>query len=86
MKIIVKYLGPLSDIVGKRDETIEVVKGLSPSIYTLINILAAKYPKLKKFLYRGNFTLILNGTVIYSLDENLKSEDKLTIMPAVTGG
>ncbi len=96
MKIKIEYLGHVRNLLNtKRQEEIEL-DGNS-TIQDLLNTLAKKHGEpFKKTIYepgspdlKANFIATVNGHLLNQLsgiNTKLKNNDKVTIMPIVSGG
>jgi len=94
IKVKVKFFTTLREIVGKKEEQIELSR--SVTIETLLRQLSKKYGKdFEDYVYdelgnvRGHLQFLVNGksvTALQGLKTKLKEEDQLAILPPVGGG
>ena len=95
MRIKVDYLGHVKDIVGVKDEEIEMQEKVT--IRDLLDMLSAKHGnRFKKAVYesgcsdlRTNYIATVNGQLLNQLEginTKLKDQDEVKIMPIVSGG
>ncbi len=95
MKVCVKYFAALREIVGKREEIIEVDKDTTVEI--LLLFLSKKYgDKFNKYVFKPqttnpkeNLQFLIDGKSINTLDgigTKLNDDCKFVIIPPVGGG
>jgi MoaD family protein len=96
VKIKIEYLGHVRNLLStQRQEEIEIDE--NSTIQDLLNILSKKHGEpFKKAIYepgspdlKANFMATVNGHLLNQLkgvNTKLKNEDKVTIMPIVSGG
>jgi MoaD family protein len=96
VKIKIEYLGHVRNLLNtKRQEEIEINE--DSTMQDLLNTLAKKHGELfKKAIYepgspdlKANFIATVNGHLLNQLQgisTKLKNNDKVTIMPIVSGG
>lgn len=96
MKIQVEYLGYIRNILNnKREEDVEIPE--HSLVEDLLSILANKYGEpFKQAVYekgsndlKANFIATVNGSLLNELDgikTKLRENDRIIIMPVVSGG
>ncbi len=83
MRIKVSYVALIADVVGKREEVIDVGDGITLS--GLLNHIMSKYPKLKELSKEVRVTAVVNS-VSTELSQVLKEGDEVVILPPASGG
>lgn len=83
MRIKVSYVALIADVVGKREEVIDVGDGITLS--ELLNHIMSKYPKLKELSKEVRVTAVVNS-VSNELSQVLKEGDEVVILPPASGG
>ncbi len=96
LKVRVEYLGHARSLVGnKREEQIELQN--NASIGLLMTLLCEKYGEpFRNAIYetgatdvKANFMITVNGNLLNQLDgveTKLKQNDRIVLMPVVSGG
>jgi MoaD family protein len=96
LKVRVEYLGHIKNIIGdKREEEVEIRE--DASIADLLMMLSKRYGEpFRKAVYepkgldvKPNFIATVNGYLLNQLkgiETKLKDQDRVTIMPVVSGG
>lgn len=94
MSVIVKYIGELSHLSGKKQQTLKCSEG--SSIIDFINIISQEKPALKNSLIdtnqadpKPNALILVNGkeiSVLNGLATKLNAGDEVVFIPVVHGG
>lgn len=97
LKIKVLFFTTLREIIGKREETIDLLVDDKITINTVLNVLKERYDKpFEDYVFdpktqqvRGHIQFLINGKSISHINEmeiELKDGNVLAILPPVGGG
>lgn len=94
MKITIVFFTTLREVVGRKEEEIELNRGIT--VEELLSRLSRKYGKdFVNYVYdekgdlNGHLQFLVNGksvTTLHGLRTRLKDGDKIAIIPPVGGG
>ena len=95
MKVKVEYLGHIKNITSKREEEVEIKDGAA--IADLLDVLSKTYGEsFEKAIYESrstdikpNYIMTVNGYLLNQLKglhTKLKVDDRVTLLPIVSGG
>jgi molybdopterin synthase sulfur carrier subunit len=96
LKVKVEFLGHIRSVIGsEREEEVEISE--DSSIADLLMVLSEKYGEsFKKAIYeksgadvKSNYIITVNGFLLNQLkglETKLKNDDKVTLLPIVSGG
>jgi len=83
LRVRVKYISLLVDVVGLREEFVEVREGTT--LGELINLIYRKHPKLGELGERFQIIAIVND-LITDHKKVLNAGDEVTVIPPAAGG
>ncbi len=97
MRVSVRYFTVLREIVGKKEETIEFIKGQKATVNSVLKCLSTKYGKeFDEYVYdpktrevKGFLQFLVNGRSLSGakpMESPLSDGDVLAILPPVSGG
>jgi MoaD family protein len=97
LRVSVRYFTVLREIVGKKEETIEFLKGQKATVSSVLKCLSTKYGKeFDEYVYdpktrevKGFLQFLVNGRSLSgakSIESPLSDGDVLAILPPVSGG
>lgn len=81
MRIKVKFFGPLRDVAGGGEETLELRDGATTA--ALLETLVSRHPKLDDYL--GEVKVAVNQKLAKDVAD-LKEGDEVALLPPVSGG
>ena len=92
MEVTIKFLGGIGQIVGARDEKLEIYE--TSTVIDVLKILASKHgTKLKEYLFepdtnspRHHLRFLVNGKSASAMDEFPSQDSVLIIFPPTSGG
>ncbi len=80
MKVNIHYFGQFRDFTGKRDETLDVEKGIT--VEGIREYVRGLYPKMAA---KEEVLVAVNGS-FGSLDQVIEETDEVAFFPPVSGG
>lgn len=83
MKVKVKFLALVADVIGATDITLELSK--PTKLGDLVKFLLDKYPVLKELEKKIPITILVNGIRV-SENKVLSEGDEVALMPPASGG
>lgn len=97
MRVSVRYFTVLREIVAKKEETIEFLKGQKATVDSVLKCLSTKYGKeFDEYVYdpktrevKGFLQFLVNGRSLSGakpMESPLSDGDVLAILPPVSGG